>query len=294
MKLLNRHTCKQVSRILWDYAAYRLPESDWERVERHLQDCARCRREMEQYQRAVRLVEAARSHPAPASETTWYALRAQLESASNAASGHVVRRRRNRRYSGMAILGGLVTAGLAIAILLPAHPPRLSEKAGLPPSASLPPSQDPSRALVAVSTVFSRFSQPIQSEEIQAPEDKAKPATHLEQNDSLAPRLSYANYIPDSMPRSHVKHAWIRTYKEDRIEKHHRPAPQPSNPNGQYASSIDGDRPSDTMAKRTFVMDPLPSSSNSQRRFVMDMVNLSTPTVTPVSYEGGDKDQDIW
>lgn len=72
-------SCRSISRCLWDYAAYRLPEVEMERVERHLQECARCCAEFETYRQSVTLIEAGRNGSIPESRRDWSALRGALE-----------------------------------------------------------------------------------------------------------------------------------------------------------------------------------------------------------------------
>ncbi|HZT44041.1 MAG TPA: hypothetical protein VFA07_17885 [Chthonomonadaceae bacterium] len=290
--LLNRLTCKKVSHLLWDFAAYRLPESDWESVERHLQTCARCRREMEQYRSAVRLVEAARSQPAPASQTTWHALRAQLESERIPAIGHVAGRRQTRGYAGLTLLGGLAAAAIAIALLRPATTLPPLEKTGSAPPTSSQPSDTASQVMAALSTAFAH---PPQVNEV--PVSQAASAPSTDGDDSPNSRLSYANDPQEITPRYASRSGWTHIRRGNNalhIMQRHRQEPQQTTPNLQYASSVDGNPTSDTAAQHYYVIDPLPSPADQPRHYVMDMVSLSTTTPTLASNVEGNKDQDIW
>lgn len=292
--LLNRQPCRKVSRLLWDYAAYRLPESDWESVEQHLRACARCRREMEQYRRAVHLVEAARSRPAPASETTWYALRAQLESAADLDPRIVVRQRQSLRNIGIAIAGGLLPVALAAAILLPGHKSRTQDSNS---SINSPAGQVPD-AFGVLDAVSTAFSHPLQVDEVAAPTESSDHPTRLERTFTPAVRMSDAGYPQEISHRNSLRITWNnrRRHNNDTpIQQLHRQEPQHNTPNLQYVS-VDGDLPSNMAAPHNYVIDPLPSPSGPSRNYVMDMVNLSTltPTATLASNVEGNKEQDIW
>lgn len=58
--------CRHVQHALWDYVSDRLGEGTLERVERHLQCCARCAREVEAFRRTLYLLRASQETiPAP-------------------------------------------------------------------------------------------------------------------------------------------------------------------------------------------------------------------------------------
>jgi hypothetical protein len=75
---IGRPTCRAVRRVLWDYAADRLSEGPMEMAERHLAECAACRREAESVRRAQSLLSACRQEPPPSPRSGWSELQDRL------------------------------------------------------------------------------------------------------------------------------------------------------------------------------------------------------------------------
>ena len=67
MTKIKFYACRAAQRDLWDYAGERLAEGPLEQVERHLESCAKCRREAAQYRRAQGLLATAQTNAAPQS-----------------------------------------------------------------------------------------------------------------------------------------------------------------------------------------------------------------------------------
>src|ERR1051325_715359 len=74
-----KQECNTVSMLLWDYAANRLYGDEAEMVEAHLQSCAACRAQADEYRQTISLVTAYRQKGVPQSRSSWHDLRHQLE-----------------------------------------------------------------------------------------------------------------------------------------------------------------------------------------------------------------------
>ena len=70
--------CRHTRPALWDYASERLSEGPMEIVEKHLQACAVCRREVESLRNAQNFLSACRAEEEPAPSSDWNALRQRL------------------------------------------------------------------------------------------------------------------------------------------------------------------------------------------------------------------------
>src|SRR5690348_8893584 len=77
--MFTKRECGPIADLLWPAAAHRLKEADLERVEQHLECCAECRMQAEEYRQTVHLVAEYAEQPVPESEATWHALRTRLE-----------------------------------------------------------------------------------------------------------------------------------------------------------------------------------------------------------------------
>lgn len=126
--------CRPVRRLLWEYAEERLPEDAMERVERHLNSCASCRREIEGMRQAQKLLVAFRAQDPPPPRTGWATLRDRLTAEAGASlpaahAGHSSRlplatleglysgdSRRTRRSTWMPRLS--LTGSMAMVLLL--------------------------------------------------------------------------------------------------------------------------------------------------------------------------------
>jgi hypothetical protein len=75
---IGRPTCRAVRRVLWDYTADRLSEGPMEMAERHLAECAACRREAEAVRRAQGLLWACRQESPPPPRSGWAELQDRL------------------------------------------------------------------------------------------------------------------------------------------------------------------------------------------------------------------------
>lgn len=72
--------CRAAQRELWDYAGERLAEGPMEQVERHLEVCASCRREVTEWKKAQNLLENAQAAPLPTARLGWRDLQARIAS----------------------------------------------------------------------------------------------------------------------------------------------------------------------------------------------------------------------
>ena len=70
--------CRATQRDLWDYAGERLAEGPMERVERHLETCAACRRDVAEWKRAQGLLATAQADALPTARLGWSDLQARI------------------------------------------------------------------------------------------------------------------------------------------------------------------------------------------------------------------------
>src|SRR5258707_14490344 len=71
--------CREIDRLLWDYAAMALCEPDMEIVEAHIDGCPACAKRVDEYRLVVGVVKKGRVVRMPESKATWQSLRATLE-----------------------------------------------------------------------------------------------------------------------------------------------------------------------------------------------------------------------
>ena len=101
--------CQAVASYLLEYASGRLTPQDEKRVQQHLDQCASCRRDAENYRQALALAHKAQQQPFPASQTNWQTLRLRLVQEQTAPT--VSRRPVSPRFAWM--LAGTVVMSLA-------------------------------------------------------------------------------------------------------------------------------------------------------------------------------------
>jgi hypothetical protein len=109
--------CREVSRLLWDYVAGPLAESEKSRVERHLCECRPCREQVHEYRQVASLLRAYRSEPAPVGGDDWEPLRAALEAEREAAAAPLRFPRRGDPSLPAAFAWGMATV-LLLALLV--------------------------------------------------------------------------------------------------------------------------------------------------------------------------------
>ncbi|HLV79851.1 MAG TPA: hypothetical protein VKT32_06190, partial [Chthonomonadaceae bacterium] len=222
------------------------------------------------------------------SETTWHALRAQLEGAAVAHPGRIVVRARSRRVAGMALAGALIPAAIAAIVLLPARNPRSTTIVSNPAPADHPLAVA-DRFLAVISDALAR---PAQVEEIAVHPAASASASHPARPNSTGFRPEYVRTM-HSDSNSYWPGRALRQ-RADRIQQLHRQAPQDTSSHLKLASAAQVDRPQEASSALYSALDPLPAPSEQPRQYIIDMVNLSPSTPTLASNPQDSKDQTIW
>lgn len=290
--MFRKQECKQISDLLWDYAAQRLPEANRARVERHLAVCPTCRKEAAAFCATVEQVAMYRQTPVPSSETGWQEVQQRLSAVQPALFPAA-------RRSGMSLAWGLA-AVCGIALLLGASAWRKT----LSPS--------PGKPLATTDEFASgkpqRSSLPMQSasESSQHRRRQEKQGTALDVEASLS---SLVALCLEGDAKSHLKEQHsVRDEKEFRprtrsvFRRHRRRAlwqrppmlakqiqkttePDKAVPQKpvMLLASVDGDRPTSMRLPRRYVinsimMDPTPDSAQV---FVMDGIPSPSNTEAP-------------
>jgi hypothetical protein len=110
--------CQAVAPHLLEYASGHLTPQDEERVQQHLNHCASCRRDAENYRQALALAHKAQQQPFPASQTNWQTLRMRLVQEQTAPT--LPRRTVSPRFAWM--LAGTAVMGLVGVVLWKPRP----------------------------------------------------------------------------------------------------------------------------------------------------------------------------
>src|SRR5258708_1767559 len=112
-KMFAKNECRQIDRLLWDYAAIALCEPDMELVEAHISGCRACAKRVDEYGLVVGVVKTGRIVRMPESRATWQSLRATLEK-----ERRIVPRRERLRFPVLA-LGSMAIAAILILFVAP-------------------------------------------------------------------------------------------------------------------------------------------------------------------------------
>ena len=146
-------------RDLWDYAGERLAEGPLEQVERHLETCAACRKEVSEWKRAQRLLTTAQNETLPPARLGWNDLQTRIaadvaafgpprpdKSSTRQAVSQLIRPRRAYVLPGMSALRPALAGGMAFAlafVLFTHRHAQTPQSAAALPAASAPVAPPP-------------------------------------------------------------------------------------------------------------------------------------------------------
>lgn len=291
--MFGKRECRRVSRLIWDYAAGRLPETDGRRVERHLLRCPACRVEAESCRKAVGLLAAYREQVVPGSEGTWHALRSRLESPERpAATAPSLRRAPYRAWSG-ALVAVLLLCWIGVGrwrspgddpligsmhgANLNVGPQRLTgSDYAAQKSAAAAPTAGSNEATVATDIAPDRG--PIG---LALSDKQHRPTLARHSPTAHKPRRHRPNGT-----RSALRHPLVR-----------HPNPLPAANRLRLAHDILAvDGPVGLPPSRDFVISPAlrPLESGPMRHYVMDSIPLSSSRVSHASHEQGAEEIEAW
>ena len=293
MKNLMRNLqCRKVSRLLWDFSACRLPEETMERIEKHLQRCSSCRKECEQYQSAVDLMQVTRRQPVPDSCVTWYSVRSILEAEAQSRPRATVRTKRTLVPAGAAALA-LIVPVLAIAFLLPALRPGGTSQETVSPFLGTGDGEAASKRSLAhlAGNILVDTIGNMRTEEPSTPTVRTVSDTTNEDDQPTYRKPRRRFFRTWSRPREqfHVSLASTKMQGDNRDS------------GMKQVAMLDGGNGSAMQtAQFNFVMTPVSSTEDQQNNYVMDTVSL-TPQDTltaqnsgSTSAQGGATEKAVW
>lgn len=264
-----------------------------ERIEKHLQRCGSCRKECEQYQSAVDLMQATRRQPVPDSCVTWYSVRSILEAEAQSRPRVTVRTKRTLVPAGAAALA-LIVPVLAIAFLLPALRPGGTSQETVSPVIGTGDREAASKRSLAqlAGNIIVDTIGTMQTEEPSTPTVRTVSDTTNEDDQPTYRRHRWRSFRTWSRPREqfHVSLASKSKTQGDNRDSGMKQVAMLDGGNGSAMQT----------AQFNFVMTPVSSTEDQQNNYVMDTVSL-TPQDTltaqnsgSTSAQGGATEKAVW
>jgi hypothetical protein len=296
-----RHkACQEVEPVLWNYVAGRTTEAEYEAVEAHLNVCAACRRQAEEYRVTVALTSAFRDADVPETEATWGDLRAMLE--AKAAPTPV---RASRPRWTLPVWSGAALAATAVALFV-LWPRPAPDRAAVPGPAQGPLvaqepmrekiSAPPTKAVPSQANVMGRTKQLAATDLTPGPTSERQGEKGVREGEGDRKRRLHSASV--------AVNDGVRPPKQKvRPPKRTLPAPETpmiaEEPRPQVAKrnyAVDGERPASAELSNHFVAYAVPSGPkpSAPRTFVMDSIPVTASATRPVSAQSKEQELQAW
>lgn len=265
-----RIECRQIDRLLWDYAAMALCEPEMEKVEAHISRCRACARKSEAYASVVGVVKTGRMMRMPESGATWHSLRVTLERERR----DVPALRRTRNIPALA-LGSAVMAAFLIFVFAP----RLANDEG--PVRPIGDDQEGQKLANSFGV---------------GPPAVKRPKDNIKTPALSAPIRNVLAQDPPQRVKRQPNSSQDQPVASPNVEYGTSPEPRPSIQTAGYQPGNDADRPLDRSQQKDYVLTPvrMGSSQSGGAHFVMGTIPQSEGGITTASYTKAAEEPPVW